>query len=121
MPEIRQLMSLEQWRDAAQASSSRPLLVFKHSTSCPISAGAREALQHYVDDSTVDANVDFAVVHVIEERPVSNAIAEDLGVQHKSPQAILVKDGRPVWHDSHWNITYDFLSDKLGQPGKPEA
>jgi len=120
MPVIRQLTSLEQWREAMQASSARPLLVFKHSTSCPISAGAREELQHYVEDST-GADVDYVVVHVIEERPVSNAIAEDLGVQHKSPQAILVKDSRPVWHDSHWNITYEFLSDKLGRPASGEA
>lgn len=120
MPGISQLTNLAQWHDAVQGSSQRPLLVFKHSTSCPISAGAHEALQHYVEDAA-GTDVDFVIVHVIEDRPVSNAIAEELGVQHKSPQAILVQDGRSVWNDSHWNITYDFLSEKLGKPVNGKA
>jgi bacillithiol system protein YtxJ len=115
MTDIKQLTSLDQWEEAVKRSSDRPLLVFKHSTQCPISAGAHDEFLHYAKDSS-EPNVEFAIVHVIEDRPVSNAIAEKLGVQHKSPQAILVEDGKPVWNESHWNITYDFLSGKLGNP-----
>ncbi|WP_027090994.1 bacillithiol system redox-active protein YtxJ [Cohnella thermotolerans] len=116
MADIRRLTTLEEWEDALARSSSRPLLVFKHSTQCSVSAGAHEELTHYVSDVREPA-VDFAIVRVIEERPVSNAIAETLGVTHKSPQAILVKDGKAVWDESHWRITYSFLSEKLGAPG----
>jgi len=116
MTNIRQLTTLDHWREALERTSERPLLVFKHSTSCPVSAGAHEEFHKYVADSA-DPAVDFAIVHVIEDRPVSNAIAEDLGIRHQSPQAILVKDGQPVWDESHWRITYDFLAGKLGQPG----
>jgi bacillithiol system protein YtxJ len=115
MAHIRQLTGVEQWEEALQGSSSRPLLVFKHSTSCPISAGAHEAYTQYVADSA-SPEVDFAVVHVIENRPVSNAIAEKLGVKHQSPQAILIRDGESVWNESHSRITYELLTDKLGQP-----
>ncbi|MBB6671120.1 bacillithiol system redox-active protein YtxJ [Cohnella nanjingensis] len=115
MAEAKRLTTLEQWEEALNGSAARPLLLFKHSTQCPISAGAHEELQHYMADATA-APMDFAIVHVIEERPVSNAIAETLGVQHKSPQAILVQDGKPQWDESHWRITYDFLSEKLGAP-----
>lgn len=115
MADIQRLTTVEKWDEAAQGSTVKPLLVFKHSTSCPVSAGAHEELMHYIEDSRA-SGVDFAVVHVIEERPVSNAIAEQLGVKHASPQAILVKDGKPVWDTSHWHITYDFLSEKLGKP-----
>lgn len=116
MADIQQLMSVEQWDEALKATSEKPLLVFKHSTSCSISAGAHEELMNYIKDTNAGAPVDFAIVHVIEERPISNAIAEQLGIKHASPQAILVKDGQPVWDTSHWNITYSFLSDKLGKP-----
>lgn len=115
MPNIQQLTSEEQWQEALRKTSEKPLVVFKHSTRCDISAGAHEDYVRYVEDSG-ESPVDFAIVHVIEDRPVSNAIAETLGVQHKSPQAILVKDGQAVWHDSHWNLTYEFFVDKLGQP-----
>lgn len=116
MPKVRQLTSVEEWQDACSKTSGKPLVVFKHSTSCDISAGAHEDYMRYIEDLGEQAPVDFAVVHVIEDRPVSNAIAETLGVQHKSPQAILVQDGRAVWHDSHWNLTYAFFADKLGKP-----
>lgn len=115
MAQIQQLTSLEQWEQALEGSSDKPLLVFKHSTSCPISAGAHEELMHFIQDSG-NSPADFALVRVIEERPVSNAIAERLGVKHASPQAILVKDGQAEWDTSHWHITYAFLSDKLGDP-----
>ena len=52
---------------------------------------------------------------MIEERPVSNAIAERLGVQHASPQAILVKDGASL---AQFPLEYyvRFTLRKTGQP-----
>lgn len=111
MSEPKRLKTVEQWEQALANSGDRPLLVFKHSTSCPISAGAHEELDRYMGRS--DLPVDVAIVHVIEERPVSNAIADALQVQHKSPQAILVQDGKPVWDESHWRITSEFLQEKI--------
>ncbi|WP_256761553.1 bacillithiol system redox-active protein YtxJ [Cohnella sp. WQ 127256] len=113
MANIQQFTSLEQWEQALKGTSTKPLLVFKHSTSCSVSAGAHEELMHFIEDDKTNP-VDYAIVHVIEDRPVSNAIAEQLGIKHASPQAILVKDGQPVWDTSHWKITYPFLSEKLG-------
>jgi bacillithiol system protein YtxJ len=112
MANIQQLTTIEQWDQAMKNSSEKPLLLFKHSTSCSISAGAHEELMHFIEDDKANP-VDYAIVHVIEDRPVSNAIAEQLGVKHASPQAILVKDGRSEWDTSHWHITYSFLSEKL--------
>lgn len=115
MAVIRQLSTLEDWQETLRQSAEKPVLVFKHSTQCSVSAGAHEELMNYVSDAS--GEVGFALVRVIEERPVSNAIAETLGVTHKSPQAILVKDGQAVWDESHWRITYPFLSERLGEPG----
>jgi bacillithiol system protein YtxJ len=117
MAQLQQLTSMEQWEQLLQGSSNRPMLVFKHSTTCPISAGAHEELMNYMKDA-VQSPVDFSLVRVIEERPISNAIAEQLGVKHASPQAILVKDGQAVWDTSHWHITYAFLSEKIGNPAQ---
>lgn len=117
MAELQQLTTLEEWDRALQGASNKPLLVFKHSTSCPISAGAHEEVTKYITDDDT-GSVDYAIVHVIEDRPVSNAIADRLGVKHASPQAILVRDGQSAWDTSHWHITYDFLTDKLGNSAK---
>ncbi len=113
MANLQQLTSLDQWNAALEGTSSKPLLVFKHSTSCSVSAGAQEETMRYIENDR-SGRVDYAIVHVIEDRPVSNEIADRLGVKHASPQAILVKDGEAVWNTSHWRITYDFLTEKLG-------
>lgn len=55
--------------------------------------------------------VSAAVVKVIEDRPVSNEIAARLGVKHESPQAILVRSGKAVWHASHGRITAAALAE----------
>jgi bacillithiol system protein YtxJ len=80
-----------------------PVLLFKHSTACPISAWAHREFRQWL--ATAASPPPTALVRVIEERPVSNAIAQRLGVGHQSPQAILVVDGRAVWNASHHEIT----------------
>ncbi|CQR52148.1 bacillithiol system redox-active protein YtxJ [Paenibacillus riograndensis] len=84
-------------------------LLFKHSTTCPISAKANEEFQAYVQSSGTPA----AVVHVIEDRPVSNQIAEDFGIKHESPQIFLLEDGEVRWNTSHWKITRDAIKEAV--------
>lgn len=120
MADIRQLMSMEDWEETLRKSNEKPQLIFKHSTQCPISAGAHEEWSRFAGESA-GTEADFSIVRVIEERPVSNAIAEALGVTHKSPQAILVSNGKPVWDESHWRITYPFLSEKFGASDATKA
>jgi bacillithiol system protein YtxJ len=115
MPDnVRPLLSVEDWQHAFEASSGKPLLVFKHSTRCSISAGAHEEFTHFMEDIHNPA-FDTALVRVVEERPVSNAIAETLDLKHASPQAIFIKNGKVAWHTSHWNITYAFLEEHLAE------
>lgn len=100
----RQLMSLADVDAVLAASARRPVLIFKHSTACSISAGAYREWQAFLAGPSA-AKVSHAWVRVREERPVSLAIAERVGVPHQSPQALLVKDGRALWHASHYGIT----------------
>jgi bacillithiol system protein YtxJ len=44
------------------------------------------------------------LVDVDKHRTMSRALAERLGVIHASPQAIILKDGVPAWHRSHFDI-----------------
>lgn len=90
-------------------STSRPVIVFKHSTTCPISAAAHRQMTAFEAQS--DAPI--GIIRVIEERPVSLELADTLGVRHQSPQAIVVKDGTAVWHTSHYDITVDNLNKSL--------
>ena len=53
------------------------------------------------------------LIVVQHARPVSNAVVERFGVRHESPQALLLRDGRVVWHASHWRDHRAGLEDAI--------
>ncbi|HUQ30980.1 MAG TPA: bacillithiol system redox-active protein YtxJ [Pyrinomonadaceae bacterium] len=78
-------------------SHDAPVVLFKHSTTCPISAAA------YKQMSKVGNEVSLVVVQ--RARDVSSEIASRTGIQHESPQAIVLRNGEAVWAASHFDIT----------------
>ncbi|GIO65473.1 bacillithiol system redox-active protein YtxJ [Paenibacillus sp. JTLBN-2024] len=112
MATMTKLTTSQQLHSALAASDEKPLLLFKHSTRCPISAGAYQQMMSYLQNEPNEA-VEYALIHVVEDRPVSLEAADLLGVQHESPQVILVKNQAPVWHTSHSHITEDALKQHL--------
>ena len=86
-------------------SKEQPIVLFKHSTTCPISAGV------YQEISNADADINLIVVQ--KARDVSTAVAEKTGIRHESPQAFVVKNGEVVYHASHYDVTADDINSKL--------
>ena len=78
-------------------SDNEPVVLFKHSSTCPISAAA------YQEMSRLEKSV--ALIVVQRARDVSLEIATRTGVEHQSPQAIILRNGKAVWSASHWRIT----------------
>ena len=111
--ELQQDQDLEQ---LLERSKIDPVLIFKHSTQCSISGHVYRDFTDFTDSTP---QLDSAVVLVIENRRLSNAIAERFGIRHESPQALLIKDGRVVWHASHWSITPESLSSALKSYAQP--
>jgi bacillithiol system protein YtxJ len=106
---IQQLHTLEDLQQYVAKPGKK--LLFKHSTTCPISAKANEEFQAYLKDTDTAA----AVVLVIEDRPVSNQIAEEFGIKHESPQLFLLEDNEVRWNTSHWKITRDAIKEAVNQ------
>src|SRR4051812_29631520 len=98
-----------------EASNERPVLIFKHSNACPISGRAHEEVAQFLDEQPNPA-FGFAMIVVQMARPLSNVVADRLGVEHESPQAIVVRNGEAVWSTSHWNITRKSLEEALATP-----
>jgi bacillithiol system protein YtxJ len=93
---------------AIEESRSRPVLLFKHSRNCGVSCGALEELQAHVQQA--DGTAAYTMVTVQSHRLVSDQVAKRLGIRHETPQAILLRDGLPVWSASHFGITSDALA-----------
>jgi bacillithiol system protein YtxJ len=97
--------STEKLDELFQKSHEAPVLVFKHSTTCPISAAAYRQIEG------IDGDVNIIIVQTA--RGVSNELANRTGIRHESPQAIVLKDGKPVYHASHYNVQADEVNEKL--------
>lgn len=106
---IQQLHTLEELHQYVEQPGKK--LLFKHSTTCPISAKANEEFLAYAQGSDTPA----AIVHVIEDRPLSNRIAEDFGIKHESPQIFLLEDGEVRWNTSHWKITRQAITEAVNK------
>jgi bacillithiol system protein YtxJ len=84
------------------ASELKPQIIFKDSTTCGISAYAKERLEQGSDLMT--ATADFNYLDLLTYRSVSNYIAKQLNVTHQSPQIIVLKDKKVIFKDSHHSI-----------------
>lgn len=108
---LKTLSELSELDAAIAESRERPVLLFKHSRTCGISHEALDELQmHLSRDSATAA---YKLITVQSHRRLSDEAAVRLGVRHETPQAILLRDGRPVWKASHFRITADHLDRAL--------
>jgi len=85
-------------------------LVYKHSTRCPVSTAAMHEMQQLVRDRP-DSPV--WIVDVIVQRRLSAELAERTGVEHESPQVILLAGGAVVYDASHFRVRADDLAREL--------
>jgi len=107
----KNLDSEEQLKEVIKGSHEKPVMLFKHSTTCGISAGAKHRLEAGWD---IDPDkIDFYYLDLLSHRSVSNLIAKSLNVIHQSPQIILVKDGVAVFNTSHHAINANAVNNAL--------
>jgi bacillithiol system protein YtxJ len=107
---IKELTTEAEWQTFLQGSTDTVSLLFKHSTQCPVSA---EAFEEYKQFANENNSFRYGFVKVIESRPVSNKIAEDLNTVHKSPQVFVLKNKSVLWTESHWNIKKQTIAEHV--------
>ncbi|MGE0863241.1 MAG: bacillithiol system redox-active protein YtxJ [Vicinamibacterales bacterium] len=104
MPTAIHTLSTNDELDRALARSSQlPIVIFNHSPTCGISAQAFESIREWL--ATAPPAAEFFVVPVQASRALSTAVAKMFGIRHESPQALVIDDGRVVWHGSHFRAT----------------
>lgn len=95
---MQELFSAEEWDEVLEQSTEVPVLLLKHSSTCPISAAAFQAFEQ------VETKLPKYFMIVQKSRPLSKTIEQDLEVRHESPQLFLLKDGKTVWQATHYSI-----------------
>jgi len=110
-PNLTSLERVDELERLIVESKAQPVLLFKHSFTCGVSAEALDELISHLNEQNVD--VRYAIVTVQTHRDVSNAVSTKLGVRHETPQALLVRDGRVVWSASHFRVNAQELNKAL--------
>jgi len=109
---MKNLDTQEEFEQLIEDSRKKPQILLKHSTRCPISRGAMSECKRFAKR---DNSADIWTLLVVENRELSQAVADQTGIEHRSPQAIIFRDGRPVWKGSHYDIIAEDLSAKIAE------
>ena len=99
------LNDVQQLDSIIEASASHPILLFKHSTRCSISSTALNRFERSWKEDEVKNTVPY-YLDLISHRNISQEIASRFGVEHQSPQALLIKNGKCIYNASHFDIQY---------------
>ncbi len=86
-----------------EESVKRPVMIFKHSTSCSISHMALSRMERNWNDQL---GVKAYYLDLLANKPLSNKIEHDFGVEHESPQVLLIKNGTCIYDASHMSISF---------------
>lgn len=89
-------------------SKEQKVLLFKHSTRCSISSAALNRLERNWKDEDSEKLTPF-YLDLLNYRDVSNSIADLYAIEHQSPQVLVIKDGKCIYNEAHYGISYEDL------------
>ena len=101
--------SQDQLEAALEKSKENPVVIFKHSTRCSISAVALNRLERQWDDSAEKVSPYY--LDLIRYRSISDEIAQKLEIPHESPQMLIIQDGKCIDESSHFSISFDTIKE----------
>lgn len=102
----KSLVDLGQLNEIVDLSNEKPVAIFKHSTRCSIS---RMALKHFENEFDLEDKIAPYFLDLLNHHAISNEIAVRFGVEHQSPQILLIKNGKAIFAASHSDIDAKFL------------
>lgn len=104
------LTDIDQLNLIIEESNSKPVVIFKHSTRCIIS---KMALRGFESDYNFGDDFLCYYLDLIVNRDISNEIANRFGIEHQSPQILIIKNGVVVYNESHEGIDANVLKSYL--------
>lgn len=96
----------KQLADIENESFAKPVMLFKNSSRCGISYSILESFKEDLLHSGQN-NFSFYIVDIVDNRALSSAISAYFDVRHESPQLLVILKGECIYHQSHWNISFD--------------
>ncbi len=107
------ISSLDNLKEIIDHSSTLPVLIFKHSTRCSISRSSLDRIErNWASEDDKKALPYF--LDLLNHHDVSNAIESMFGIEHESPQVLLIKNGSCFYSATHSAINYADIMSEVG-------
>ncbi|HRN37801.1 MAG TPA: bacillithiol system redox-active protein YtxJ [Flavobacteriales bacterium] len=101
----KELTTIGQLDRIDELSNAHPVLIFKHSTRCPISKAALNRLERAWTAEDAERHRVY-YLDLLAHRDISDAVATRYGIEHESPQVLVIRNGSCAQHHSHMAISY---------------
>lgn len=96
------LQSEDELMAALEQTKQKPVLFFKHSTRCSISSMALHRFEQ--EWNATESKTELFFIDLLRFRAVSNLLTEISGVEHASPQVVVLFAGEVIYDASHSSI-----------------
>jgi len=83
----------------AMSQSSSPVILYKHSTRCPVSRFIKKEFE--IESVLIPTGTPIYLLDILRHRDLSNEIAKRWNIPHESPQVLLIKGKRCLYDASH--------------------
>lgn len=93
--------------EAADLSNTERVLIFKYSHKCVINYTLKKLLEREWNEG--EMNMKTYLVNVIDNRDISNDITKKFGVEHQSPQILIIENGKSIASFSHGKVLFSNL------------
>jgi bacillithiol system protein YtxJ len=105
--------SIDQINEINELSKTEgPVFIFKHSTRCAISSMALRRMQSANSEEQLN-NATVYYLNLIKDREVSNMVSERYGINHESPQLLVIQNGVCKTSTSHNGVSKEILLEHI--------
>lgn len=108
----KKLTDSTQIEEIKELSNSKPVLIFKHSTRCSVSSTSLDRLLRNWKTEDGEKVIPY-FLDLIAFRNLSAQIEDTFGVPHESPQVLIIRNGKAVYDNSHFGISYPEIMAQL--------
>lgn len=93
----------EQLNEIDLFSEQTAVLIFKHSTRCSISVAALNRIERNWNEEAQN-KLKVYYLDLLRYRNISDEIAQRYNIIHQSPQALIIKNGKCIFSQTHSEI-----------------
>jgi len=99
---MHQFSSQSEFIGIIERSQENPIILMKHSNTCPISANAFREITKFSDENS-DMSIEYMIVQ--DNAELKEYISNELDVEHESPQVIILRNRKSALTLNHYDIT----------------